>query len=140
MLHSQKLRLVALVLSSALVVGCSGDGIHTVPVYGKVTAAGREMPKVCRLFFNPTSTGVAPLRPSVVQTEPDGSYAVKAFKDSDGLLPGTYRVVVSYFDLKPGGNPNSEGGWVEHKHDAGELVVDADADEIEHNIEVPAKS
>jgi hypothetical protein len=54
-------------------------------------------------------------------------------------LPGTYRVDVSYFDLKPGGNPNSEGGWTERKHDAGELVVEAGSSGVEFNIKVPAK-
>ena len=116
--------------------GCSNSGLETVPVYGKITLVGRDLPKVCRLFFVPVETkGV--VRPSVSEMKQDGSYAVKAFRDADGLLPGTYRVEVSYFDLKPGGNPNSEAGWQERKHDAGELVVPEDADEVEHNIEVP---
>jgi hypothetical protein len=110
--------------------------LETVPVYGKVSMVGRDLPKVVRVFFQPTaSEGV--VRPSVAQVDADGSYTVKAFKDSEGLLPGSYRIQVSYFDLKPGGNPNSEQGWLERKHDAGELVVPEDADEVEHNIEVP---
>jgi len=117
--------------------GCSDGGLETVPVYGKVSMVGRELPKVVRVFFQPTaSEGV--VRPSVAEIDADGTYTVKAFKDSDGLLPGSYRIQVSYFDLKPGGNPNSEQGWTERKHDAGELIVPADADEVEHDIEVPA--
>jgi hypothetical protein len=126
-------------LASLVVIpfaGCSDGGLKTVPVYGKVSMVGRELPKVVRVFFQPMSTtGV--IRPSVAQMDADGSYTVKAFKDSDGLLPGSYRVQVSYFDLKPGGNPNSEAGWLERKHEAGELLVPEDADEVEHNIEVP---
>ena len=71
--------------------------------------------------------------------DPDGSYEVNAFKNSEGLLPGTYNVKVSYFDLKPGADPNSETGYAESAFDAGELVVDLDAGEVEHDIEVPAK-
>ena len=119
-----------------LLAGCS-SGSETIPVYGAVEMAGRELPKVCRLFFVPQATEGGS-RPSVVQMKEDGSYSVTAFKGSDGLLPGTYHVEVCYFDLKPGGNPNSEGGWIERRHDAGELVVDADSSGVEFNIKVPA--
>jgi len=124
--------------SLLLIAGCGGDGPETIPVYGNVQIVGRELPKVCRLFFVPQSSeGVS--RPSVAEMQEDGSYSVTAFKGSDGLLPGSYRVEVSFFDLKPGGNPNSETGWVERRHDAGELVVDADSSGVEYNVTVPAK-
>ena len=132
--HRNLWALVAIGL--AVCAGCSDSGPKTVPVYGQVAMAGRDLPKVCRLFFVPVSAS-GPVRPSVAQMEEDGFYEVKAYKDSDGLLPGTYRIEVAYFDLKPGGNPDSEAGWTERKHDAGELVVPEDADEVEHNIEVP---
>jgi hypothetical protein len=129
-------------LATLLLVICSGcfeSGPKTVPVYGKVTFVGRETPKVCRLFFRPVqSEGL--LRPCAAATEPDGTYQVKAFQQSKGLVPGTYRIRVSYFDLKPGANPELDTSWVETRYDAGELVVDADSSGIEHNIEVPKKS
>jgi hypothetical protein len=129
-------------LTSVLLTGCGDSGVKTIPVYGNVTTAGRSVPKVCRLYFLPASTDEpsrGPSRPSIAQMEEDGSYAVKAYKDSDGLLPGTYHVEVSYYELRPGGNPMSEAGWLEHKHDAGELVIDADSDGVEFNITLPAK-
>jgi hypothetical protein len=91
------------------------------------------------VFFVPTKVPEGtPNRPSIASVSPDGAYAVKAFKDSKGLLPGTYQVLVTYAVLKPGGDPNSESGWTEKRYEAGELVVDADSRGIEHNIDVPA--
>jgi hypothetical protein len=118
--------------------GCSNGGPETIPVYGKVSFPGREFPKFCRLYFHPVQAELS--RPSMATPEPDGSYEAKSFPNSDGLLPGTYSVKVSYFDLKPGADPNSETGYAESAFDAGELVVGLDAGEIEHNVEVPAKS
>jgi hypothetical protein len=141
-LHRISLTFMSLSLASAILVGCGDSGLKTIPVYGKVTTAGRPLPQVCRIYFLPASTSDAsrgPSRPSIAQMEEDGSYAVKAYKDSDGLLPGTYQIEVSYYDLKPGGNPKSEAGWIEQKHDAGKLVVDADSDGVEFNITLPAE-
>ena len=70
---------------------------------------------------------------------PNGSYAARAFSTSKGLLPGTYKIVVSYYDLVPGKNPELETSWAETSFPAGELVVDANSKGIEHNIEVPKK-
>lgn len=119
-------------------IGCSGGGLETIPVYGKVTFANREPPQVCRLFFQPVQTESIS-RPSSATVQPDGSYEAKAFRQSDGLVPGTYKVQVSYYDLKPGANANLETSYVESVYEADELVVDPDARSVEHNIEVPAR-
>jgi hypothetical protein len=117
--------------------GCS-EGIKTVPVYGNVTFAGREAPKVCNIFFQPVDVeGVT--RPSTTKREPDGKYSVKAFERSKGLVPGTYRVQLFYYDLKPGANPGLDSSYRESTFDAGEVVVDASSRGVEHNIEVTAK-
>ncbi len=133
----------SLLLTAALVTltcfgGCSGGGPATVPVYGTLTFTGREQPKFCRLYFKPIEAETI-TRPSFTTPEPDGAYEVKSFRQSKGLLPGRYKIEVSYFDLKPGANPNVETSYQESVFDAGELVVDADSDGIEHNIEVPPK-
>jgi hypothetical protein len=130
---------IAAFVAIACSVGCSGEAVETVPVYGKVSFSAREAPKICRLFFQPVQTASV-TRPSSATTEADGTYEAKAFRDSDGLVPGTYKVQVSYYDLRPGANPNLETSYVESVYDAGELVVADDADEVEHNIEVPAKT
>ena len=125
-------------LALLLIAGCSGGGPGTIPVSGVVTVEGREFPQVCRVFFLPVAAE-GPKRSAVAQTGEDGSYSVKAFRDSEGLLPGTYKVNVQYLDLKPGANPERDSSWITHEHSAGELVVDADSDDIEHNIAVPLK-
>lgn len=132
--------LIALNLAGMLcLAGCSGGGPETVPVYGKVNFIGRDVPDYCKLFFRPTETaGIT--RPTSATMTPDGSYEVKAFRHSKGLIPGTYQIQVSYFDLKPGASRDAKGAWNEFKHDAGELLVEADSSGIEHNIEVPGKS
>jgi hypothetical protein len=124
-------------LSFIALSGCS-EGIKTVPVYGNITFAGREAPKVCNIFFQPLNVeGVS--RPSTTKREPDGKYSVKAFERSKGLVPGTYRVKLFYYDLKPGANPGLDSSYRESTFDAGEVVVDANSSGVEHNIEVTPK-
>ncbi len=129
-----------LLLASGLLVsfGCSRGGPETIPVFGKVTFEGREPPEACRVFFRPVE-GAAAARPAVAQAERDGAYEAKAFKDAEGLLPGSYSLNVSYIDIKPGTDPTIESNWITQNFDAGELVVSADADEVQYDITVPAK-
>ena len=122
-----------------LLTGCSESGPKTIPVYGTVTFVGRDAPKTCRLFFKPIKVeGLT--RPAAAERSPNGSYAAKAFSTSKGLLPGTYKIEVSYYDLVPGKNPDLETSWAETNFNAGELVVDVNSNGIEHNIEVSGKS
>jgi hypothetical protein len=121
-----------------LFAGCSETGPKTVPVYGTVTFVGRDAPKTCRLFFKPIKVeGLN--RPAVAERTPNGSYAAKAFSTSRGLLPGTYRIEISYYDLKPGKDPNIETNWAETNFSAGELVVEAGSSGVEKNIDIPKK-
>jgi hypothetical protein len=136
---AHRIPLIAALVAIACMIGCSDRGPKTIPVYGTVTFAGRERPKFCRLYFRPIQAETI-TRPSMSTPAENGSYEVKSFRDSNGLLPGTYKVEVTYFDLKPGANPNIETNYIESAFDAGELVVDADAGSVEHNIEVPAKA
>src|SRR5215210_64505 len=131
----------ALWISATLLIGMSGcrdNGPVTVPVYGTVTFVGREVPKVCNIFFKPLESS-GPFRPSTASLEADGSYRVKAFQNSKGLVPGKFQVEVWYYDLKPGQDPNLESSWNQRKFNAGQLVVDASSSGIEHNIEVTGK-
>jgi predicted small lipoprotein YifL len=121
-----------------LLAGCSEKGPKTVPVYGTVTFVGRDAPKTCRLFFKPIKVeGLT--RPAAAERSSNGSYAAKSFSTSRGLLPGTYKIEVFYYDLVPGKNPDLETSWAETNFSAGELVVDANSSGVEKNIEVPKK-
>lgn len=117
--------------------GCSDSDI--VPVTGRVIFHSRDLPKVCRLTFVPVedSTGGGAVRPNGATMGPDGSYRMTPYQGVEGLFPGRYMVRVSYFDLKPGGNPDREADWIEHSHEAEELVVPAGSGAIEHDVEVP---
>jgi len=102
--------------------------------------ADRELPEVCRLTFVPTETdeGVS-IRPSGATMDEDGVYHLPPFKGVEGLLPGTYAIRVSYFDLKRNGNPDIEGDWKEYQHEAGELTVEEGSSGVVHDIEVTRK-
>lgn len=132
--------LLALVV---LLTGCQDDG--TVPVYGTVSFADGSLPEGCRLFFQPLEVA-GESRPCFATIEKDGTYQVFAFKDAGakptvkGLVPGKYALKVVYYDLQPGANPDFESSWTESTRDLGEVVVDADADHVEHDIDVPLSS
>src|SRR5262249_28664940 len=99
----------------------------------------RAVPAKCDLVFQPVTVD-GPRRPSFADCESDGSYHVHAFKNSKGLIPGTYRVAVSYHDLKPGADAKLESSWTTNNYDGGEVKVDADSRGVEYNIEVRKKS
>ena len=126
-------RLLFLLVLSATLSGCSRSPV--VPVSGKLSFAGRDVPEVCRLSFVPKSAdGV--IRPSGATMEADGTYRLAPFKGVEGLLPGTYAVRVSYFDLKKNGNPDREGDWIEHTFEGEDLTIEQGASAVTHDIEV----
>jgi hypothetical protein len=128
----------AAVAGLVLVMGCSEGPIKTVPVYGAVSFLDRDAPPTCDLIFQPLKID-GPLRPSFADRQADGRYQVKAFKNSKGLIPGTYHVQLVFHDLKPGGDPKQEGSWKLTNYDGGELIVDADSGGVEYNVEVRSK-
>jgi hypothetical protein len=128
---------LGVLLAFVSLYGCGGSPV--VPVTGKVVFQSREQPAVCRLSFLPVgdAEGGGTLRPSGATMQPDGTYRMNPYQGVEGLLPGRYAVRVSYFDLKPGGNPDREGDWIEHTYDAAELVVPPGSSAVEHDVEVP---
>jgi hypothetical protein len=131
---------IPIIAASALVfiVGCGERGLKTVPVYGTVNFIDRPAPPQCDLIFQPLKVD-GPKRPSFADLQPDGTYRVKAFKDSKGLIPGTYHVQLVFHDLKPGANPKLETSWNLTNYDGGDIDVDANSKGVEHNIEVRVK-
>jgi len=125
-------------VGTLLLTGCSEGPLKTVPVYGLVTFVDREAPPTCDLIFQPVKTD-GPRRPSFTNRQPDGHYQVKAFKDSYGLIPGTYRVQLVFHDLKAGANPKMESSWKMTNYDGGEVDVDPSSRGVEYNIEVRSK-
>ena len=125
----------ALSLCLLFLVGCTPSPV--IPVSGKITFADRDVPEVCRLSFLPTeSTEGVSIRPSGGEMSADGTYELAPFQGVKGLLPGTYKIRINYFDLKRNGDPDREGDWKETSFDAGELVIEAGSGPVTHDIEV----
>ena len=124
-----------LIASIILFVGCNRSPV--VPVSGTISFADREIPEVCRLSFVPADTaeGVA-IRPNGATMDAEGAYQLAEYKGVKGLLPGKYTIRVSYFDLKPNGNPDREGDWKEHTYEAGELVIEEGSKAVKHDVVV----
>jgi hypothetical protein len=126
------------VAAMVFIAGCGEGPIKTVPVYGTVTFVDRQPPELCDVIFQPQKVD-GPLRPSFTERQADGSYRVTAFKNSKGLIPGTYRIQLVAKDLKPGADPKVDTNWKLTKYDGGEVNVDATSGDVEHNIEVRSK-
>ncbi len=118
-----------------LFVGCSESSV--VPVSGSISFPERDVPEVCRLSFLPTESpeGVS-IRPSGGEMSADGTYELVPFQGVKGLLPGTYKIRLNYFDLKRNGDPDREADWKETAFEAGELVIEAGSGPVTHDIEV----
>ena len=44
---------------------------------------------------------------------------------------------VEYFELKPGGDPNSEDGWSRHTRQLGDLSIEPGSEPVDANYSVP---
>ena len=129
--------LIAVCIAATLLVGGCNDSA-VVPVTGKVIFHSRERPEHCRLTFVPVEGSTdGPIRPNGATMQADGTYQMAPYQGVEGLLPGRYIVRVSYYDLKPGGNPDREADWIEYTHEGSELVVEPGAGSVEHDVEVP---
>lgn len=60
------------------------------------------MPGAGDLTFVPVQVGEGfPMRPAKAEFGPDGAYSAQSYKPGDGLYPGTYRVLVSCWEVPP---------------------------------------
>jgi hypothetical protein len=110
-----------------------------VPVSGTVTVGGAAPPTGGAIYFAPLTVAEGlPRRPGRAEFDASGNYEVTSFEDSDGLVPGTYRVRVECWKVAPTMDKPGESYLTE---DAvlPELVVAADAGSISHDIDVPPK-
>jgi hypothetical protein len=86
-MRARGVHLVAL-LGVAL-IGCGGRG--TVPVRGVVTLEGTPIAGATVLFM---PDGQDKGRPASGFTSSDGTFRLMTYKQDDGALPGTYRVLI----------------------------------------------
>jgi hypothetical protein len=85
-LGNWNLLVICLVLALA---GCSG-GAATSPVTGIVTLDGKPLAGAS-IQFVPQGTG----RDATAETDKNGEFAMSTNKPRDGVVPGTYKVVIS---------------------------------------------
>jgi len=80
------------------IMACAGCSLETppkpVPVSGVVMLNGKPLTKGM-ISFVPAAAGEGASRPSTAMIQPDGTYKATSFKEGDGLLVGSYKIVVT---------------------------------------------
>jgi hypothetical protein len=135
------LSLVVVLLS--VVLGCGKSGIPIVPVNGTITFAGGPPPKPGTIMFVPTSVAEGlPRRPATAVFDVDGDFKVTSFTKDDGLIPGTYHARIDCWMKEPTlNNPITfeTYNYVPKNFEPPPITVDANADEVVINFDVPKK-
>ena len=133
-------------LVTALVLvctGCGADGMSTVPVNGKITFNGGPCPAEGTIAFSPVSVEEGlPRRPGTAEFKQDGEFHATSFRPGDGLLPGTYRVLISCWTGEPSNNDPSSYerlNCVPRDYKPEEIIVERSAEDVEIVINVPPK-
>lgn len=102
------------IVGMVLLLGCSRGrpGIEIGKVEGRVTFEGGPMPAGGRLLFLPRAAAAdagsaRPSRPASATFATDGRFQATSWEPGDGLVPGTYAVVVECWQTPPtmGGPP-----------------------------------
>ena len=90
-----------------LLLGCGSGHPPTTVVSGKITLAGKTLPKAGAIYFTPLEGALK--RPGVGEFDANGNYTVRSWNEGDGLLPGKYKVSVECWVVPPtmGGAPKS---------------------------------
>lgn len=100
-------RLTVAMVVALVTCGCSGGrrGVELVRVSGKLTCDKGPMPAAGQVLFVPrqavTETASRPLRPGSATFAADGVFRATSWTPGDGLVPGTYAVVVDCWKVPP---------------------------------------
>lgn len=101
--------IAAMAITAILVAtGCSGGrrGVELVRVSGQLTCGKGPMPAAGQVIFVPRQAAAAvtpdrPLRPGSASFAADGAFQATSWTPGDGLVPGTYAVVVDCWQVPP---------------------------------------
>lgn len=120
--------------------GCGSDK-PLIPVSGQIKYAGGDWPMPGSITLTPISVPEGqPKRPGSATFGPDGSFVVGSYKPGDGLLPGTYGVIISCYDLgAQQGRPQSEVDLVPASFRPENVVIEKGQDALVLNYDVPKK-
>lgn len=93
---------IALVSVVCFVIGCGPAGIKTVPVKGKITYQGGDWPAECIADFacEKTAEGFS-MHPASAKIAKDGSFTAVTENVGNGLVPGTYVVNLTCWEVPP---------------------------------------
>lgn len=85
-----------------LSAGCDRSGPEVVPVDGTITFGGGSWPKPGVLIFavDAPSPGIAN-HPAMGLFDTDGRLTVTTYRKGDGLIPGTYKMGVECWEVRP---------------------------------------
>jgi hypothetical protein len=102
------LMLVLAIAVAAVAGGCSGGrrGVELVRISGRLTCDQGPMPAAGQMVFVPRqgapgATVSRPLRPGSATFAVDGAFRATSWTPGDGLVPGTYAVVVDCWKVPP---------------------------------------
>ncbi len=124
--------LLAALAICPLLNGCGPSGPETIPIRGVVILDDGSVPRNCTVYFQPTDVAEGvPLRPATANVGEDGAFEVTSFRSGDGIVPGTYKVKIVFYTLRPGGNPELESHWTMHTRHGDDLVIESDKRQTE---------
>jgi hypothetical protein len=123
-----------------LATGCGDGGPEVVPVHGKVTFAGKSPPGPGTVYFAPVAAAEGmPSRPGSADFQLDGMFRATAFREREGLVPGTYRVQVVCWKRPP--DPTSDlraENYVPDNYHPPDLTIEPGTDgPVEVKYDVP---
>jgi hypothetical protein len=134
---------LGILIGSVAAIGCSGEGLPTVPVSGLITFGGSAPPAKGSIAFSPISVEQGmPRRPGTAEFDVDGRFAATSFREGDGLLPGRYRAIVSCWTGEPSNSdPKSfeRLNAVPKSYEPEEFTVKPNGEPVTLTINVPAK-
>jgi len=124
--------------------GCGKSEYPLVQLSGTVTFDGGECPSPGSVTLQPLEvSGEMPNRPATGQFGADGKYAVNAFNNSKGVLPGRYLLEVTCFAGAP--DPSKPDPWasvdyIAEEYEPTEITISADSPKMVHDIDVPSRN
>jgi hypothetical protein len=112
-------------LATVAALGCGGsDDAQVYPVKGRVTFNGKPMAGGGSIAFAPinSQTGKA----AGGEIRPDGTYELTTYSDSDGSMPGDFRVTIMQVTVQEPPTTSDDGG----KPQPAPVATVAEADRI----------
>ncbi len=86
-------RYLVLLAITALAIGCSDSNPKTYPVSGVVTLDGKPVPGATVTFIPDDSKSNS----AATSCDDKGKYSMSTFKQDDGAIPGSYKIIVAKY-------------------------------------------